>query len=74
MCFPSGFIHKKIKQSEMCFDCLDFLVNCPVTVSSPLIKAHDRGGLMHPSHSTDRLVKVAHNILKPLLHRHIFKE
>ena len=31
-------------------------------------------GLMHPSHSIDRVVKVAHNILKPLLHKHIFKE
>ena len=33
---------KNIKQSEMCFDCLDFLENRPVTVSSPLIKVNDR--------------------------------
>ena len=31
-------------------------------------------GLMHPSHSIDRVVKVTHSILKPLLHKHIFKE
>ena len=58
----------------MCFDCLDFLENCPITVSSPLIKAHDRGRLMHPSHCIDRVVKVTHKILKPLLRKHIFKE
>ena len=35
---------------------------------------YDRRGLMHPRHSIDRVFKITHNILKPLLHKHFFKE
>ena len=61
--YISGAVHRKLKSSEPCLECGNYLNNVLIRDTSKFINFINRGGLVHPCSNINVIVKITETCL-----------